>query len=347
VSNLGSVTGAIEQSSRVRFPGLSPRAYEHPVDRGALAVLRSVPGIGPILQAVAGAFTERGERLLQVASSVRVSPKAYPMIDRLRNEVAATLDLDPVPDIYVERSSQAWAATYGIDQPFIVFSTGMVELLDHDGMRFAIGHEMGHVMSGHALYSTILRRLLGLQRSLGWMPAGYLAMRAIIAALYEWQRKTELSCDRAGLLASQDPQAALRVHVALAGGMDVSEIDTSAFLAQAKEYEEVEDIRDSVLKLLHTETRSHPLVVVRAAELQRWAASEEYRSILTGEYPRREDDRPSSNFTEDIKSAARSYKESMASSTDPLIKVINEVGETVLGTAGRVWNKFAPNGSAE
>ncbi|GLZ31244.1 Zn-dependent protease [Lentzea sp. NBRC 105346] len=331
----------------MRFPGLSPRAYEHPADRGALAVLRAVPGIGPILQAVAGAFTERGERLLQVASSIRVGPKQYPNINRLRLEVAATLDIEPVPDVYIERAAEAYAGTYGIDQPFIVLSTGLVELLDYDGLRFVIGHEMGHAKSGHALYATILRRLLGLQQSLGWMPAGYLAMRAIIAALYEWQRKTELTCDRAGLLASQDPQAALRVHVALAGGMDVSEVDTGEFLAQAKEYQEVEDIRDSLLKLLHTERRSHPLAVVRAAELQKWAASEEYRSILTGEYPRREDDSPSSNFTEDIKSAAKSYKESMANSTDPLIKVINEVGEAVAGTAGKVWSKFAPNGAAE
>ncbi|WP_285747118.1 M48 family metallopeptidase [Lentzea sp. NBRC 105346] len=341
------MTGDIEQTSRVRFPGLSPRAYEHPADRGALAVLRAVPGIGPILQAVAGAFTERGERLLQVASSIRVGPKQYPNINRLRLEVAATLDIEPVPDVYIERAAEAYAGTYGIDQPFIVLSTGLVELLDYDGLRFVIGHEMGHAKSGHALYATILRRLLGLQQSLGWMPAGYLAMRAIIAALYEWQRKTELTCDRAGLLASQDPQAALRVHVALAGGMDVSEVDTGEFLAQAKEYQEVEDIRDSLLKLLHTERRSHPLAVVRAAELQKWAASEEYRSILTGEYPRREDDSPSSNFTEDIKSAAKSYKESMANSTDPLIKVINEVGEAVAGTAGKVWSKFAPNGAAE
>lgn len=347
MSNLDPVTGDIEQTSRVRFPGLSPRAYEHPADRGALAVLRAVPGIGPILQAVAGAFTERGERLLQVASSIRVGPKAFPSIDRLRNEVAATLDIVSVPDIYVERDAQAFAATYGIDQPFIVLSTGLVDLVDHETLRWVIGHEMGHVMSGHALYSTILRRLLGLQRSLGWLPAGYLAMRAIIAALYEWQRKTELSCDRAGLLACQDPQAALRGHIALAGGMDAKQIDTSEFLAQAKEYEEVEDVRDSLLKLLHTERRSHPLIVVRAAELQRWSASEEYRAILTGTYARREDDSPSSNFTEDIKSAARSYKESMANSTDPLIKVINEVGEAVAGTAGRVWSKFAPNGAAE
>lgn len=326
--------------------GISPRAYEHPADRGALAVLRAVPAVAPILKAVAGAFTERGERLLQVASSVRVGPKQYPQLDRIRNEVAATFDLDEVPELFVERSAQAYAYTYGIDKPFIVISTGAVDLLDNESLRFLIGHETGHVMSGHALYNTLLRRLIDLTTSFAWVPAGAIAMRAVIAALREWQRKTELSCDRAGLLACQDPQAALRTHLALAGDLG-GQVDIASFLAQAQEYEEVEDIRDSILKLLHTETRSHPLVVVRAAELQRWSASEEYREILTGTYPRREDDRPTSNLTDDVKSAARSYKESMGNSADPLIKTINDIGETVMGAAGRVWSKVSPNGPAE
>ena len=326
--------------------GISPRAYEHPADRGALAVLRAVPAVAPILKAVAGAFTERGERLLQVASSVRVGPKQYPQLDRIRNEVAATFDLDEVPELFVERSAQAYAYTYGIDKPFIVISTGSVDLLDNESLRFLIGHETGHVMSGHALYNTLLRRLIDLTTSFAWVPAGAIAMRAVIAALREWQRKTELSCDRAGLLACQDPQAALRTHLALAGDLG-GQVDIASFLAQAQEYEEVEDIRDSILKLLHTETRSHPQVVVRAAELQRWSASEEYREILTGTYPRREDDRPTSNLTDDVKSAARSYKESMSNSADPLIKTINDIGETVMGAAGRVWSKVSPNGPAE
>ncbi|PRY42599.1 M48 family metallopeptidase [Umezawaea tangerina] len=340
------MTEEIERSTaRVRFAGISPRAYEHPADRGALALLRAVPGIGPVLQAVAGAFTERGERLVYLASSIRVGPKQYPNLDRIRLDTAATLDIDPVPEVFVQRNPVPNASTLGIDKPFIVITTGLIELLDTEGLRFAIGHEMGHVLSGHALYQTILQRLMQLQYSLGWMPAGYWAIRAVIAALFEWYRKTELSCDRAGLLCVQDPAAALRVHVAMAGGMDGSQIDTAEFLKQAKEYEQVEDIRDSVLKLVKTWPLTHPLAVVRAAELQKWAASEEYRAILTGEYARREDDRPTSSFTDDIKSAAKSYKDTMSTSEDPLMKVFNEFGEVLAGTAGKVWSKFgnSPN----
>ncbi|MGI5505413.1 M48 family metallopeptidase [Lentzea sp. CA-135723] len=339
------MTGEVEQSSRVRFPGISPRAYEHPADRGALAVLRAVPAVAPIVKAVAAAFSERGERLVQVASSVKVGPKQFPDLHRLRNEVASTFDLEEVPDLFVRHSPEVNAYTLGIDKPFIVLNSALVDRFDREQLRFVLGHELGHAMSGHGLYNTILYRLLGLRHTLGWNVAGTLALRAVIAALYEWQRKTELSCDRAGLLAGQDPQAALRVHLAFAGDTG-DQVDIASFLEQAKEYEG-EDIRDSYLKLVDIERRSHPLVVVRAAELQRWGASEEYREILTGTYPRREDDRPTTNLTDDIKGAARSYKESMNNSADPLIKTINDIGESLVGAAGKLWSKVAPNGSAE
>ncbi|MFD5826787.1 M48 family metallopeptidase [Lentzea sp. NPDC060358] len=339
------MTGDIEQSSRVRFPGISPRAYEHPADRGALAVLRAVPAVAPIVKAVAGAFSERGERLVQIASSVRVGPKQYPDLHRLQNEIAAAFDLAEVPELFVRHSPVLNAGTRGIDKPFIVLNSALVERFDREQLRWVIGHEMGHAMSGHALYNTILERLIGLRGALGWNAAGALAVRGVIAALYEWQRKTELSGDRAGLLAGQDPRAALRVHLALAGDVG-DQVDIASFLEQAKEYEG-EDIRDSVLKLMDNEHRTHPLAVVRAAELQRWAASEEYRTILTGSYARREDDHPTNNLTDDIRGAARSYRDSMSNSADPLIKTINDIGETVMGAAGRMWSKVAPNGAAE
>jgi hypothetical protein len=117
-------------------------------------------------------------------------------------------------------------------------------------------------------------------------------------------------------------------------------VDIPSFLQQAREYESVEDIRDSLLKLKYVTDMSHPLAVVRAAQLQKWAASEDYRAILAGDYPRRDDDEPTSTWTEDVKSAARSYKESWSASTDPLAKVLGGVGEAVSGVADKVFSKF-------
>src|SRR5919204_465471 len=103
-------------------------------------------------------------------------------------------------------------------------------------------------------------------------------------------RAWEHPADRGGLLAGQDPAAALRAHMKLAGGGDLSEIDTAAFLDQAADYDRAGDLRDSLIKLRMVIGRTHPLPVARAAELRRWTDSGAYQRILGGDYPRREDD---------------------------------------------------------
>jgi Zn-dependent protease with chaperone function len=332
-------------STRVRFPGISPRAYEHPADRAAMATLRAVPGVSAVLKAVAGMWNERAERLFTLASAIRVGEKQYPKLNQLRVDAAETLDLDTVPDLFVARHPIANGYAIGIDKPFIVLTTGIVDSLDHESLRVVVGHETGHILSGHNVLRTLLMRLLRLQATVQWVPIGAIGLRAVIAALMEWFRKAELTGDRAGLLCSQDPAAALRQHVYMAGGTSMSDIDIPEFMAQAREYEEVDDIRDSILKLMTVEGMSHPFAVVRAAQLQRWAASEEYRAIRAGDYQRRDDDQPSSNLMDDLKAAGRSYKESWSGSTDPLAKVLTDVGEAVSGAAGKVFDKFGGRGN--
>jgi Zn-dependent protease with chaperone function len=336
-----------QTAPRVQFPGISPRAYEHPADRGAMATLRTVPGVGNVLKTLNALFNERAERLMAVASHVRVGPAQYPTIDRLRLESAEILDLPKTPKLYVARDPRAIAQTRGIDEPFIVLSTGLVEALDTEALRFVIGHEMGHVLSGHAVLLTLLDRLLRLQRSVAWVPLGVIGLRAVIAALHEWQRKSELSCDRAGLLAGQDPQAALRAHLYLAGATDLSQIDIPSFLEQSREYEEIDDIRDSIIKLLAVENQPHPFAVVRASQLQRWAASDEYRAILTGDYQRRDGDDEANPLNEDIQGAAKSYKDSWNNSTDPLVKVVSDVGGAISDVADKVFSGFRRSGQQD
>src|SRR5204863_4973955 len=151
-------------------------------------------------------------------------------------------------NLFVTRHPVANAFTIGIDEPFIVITTGLLEAMDTESVRYTIGHEMGHVLSGHAVLKTLLNRLLRLQMTVSWVPIGALGLRAVIAALLEWYRKAELTGDRAGLLCGQDPAAALRLHLYLAGGSGPGEIDISSFLEQAKEYEQVDDVRDSILQ---------------------------------------------------------------------------------------------------
>jgi hypothetical protein len=196
-----------------------------------------------------------------------------------------------------------------------------------------LGHELGHVRSGHAVYKTIMMILTRWAASLSWLPVGAIALRAIIAAMFEWWRKAELSADRAGLLAGQDPGASLRLLMKLAGGGDLSQIDTAAFLEQAAEYEGGGDLRDSIHKLGMTAWSTHPVPVARASELRKWIDSGEYGRILGGDYPRRDGD-GNASVTDDVKAAANSYRETFNTSQDPLVGLLRKLGDGAADLAG-------------
>jgi Zn-dependent protease with chaperone function len=337
---------------RVVLTGIGPRAWEHPADRGALTALRELRGFDEIVKALNGLWNERGWRLQFLGSAMRVDHRQYPRLHRLMAEAAASLDIAELPELYVQLDRNLNAMCVGMAKPFIVVNSGALELLDDEELRCLLGHELGHLISGHAVYKTISVILHGMVIRLSWLPVGALILRGVEVALQEWWRKAELSADRAGLLACQDPAAAQRLAMKLAGGGNLTEVDTTAFLEQAAEYDRAGDLRDSVLKLLLVMGRSHPLPVARAAELRRWIDSGEYARVLSGRYPRR-DDEPGP-VSEDVREAARSYRESFARSQDPLVSLLRQVGngasgvgEWVSAGAGRVRGWMRPPAGPE
>lgn len=254
---------------RSRFPGISSRAYEHPADRSALVALRALKGFDAVLRRLSGMFQERSLRLMFLASSVRVGEQQFRAIHDLTRDAAYSLDLTDIPEVYVTQNPGVNAMTLGVDHPFIVLTTTLVDIMDDEELRFVVGHEVGHVHSGHAVYRTMLFHLARLAARAVWVPLGYVGLRAIVTALEEWQRKAELSGDRAGLLVGQDPDAALRAAMKSAGGSHLREMSTEAFLDQAREYDEAGDVRDGVAKLLNLQGQTHPFAALRAAELDR------------------------------------------------------------------------------
>src|SRR6202012_1218450 len=163
-------------------------------------------------------FNERALRLQFLASGVRVSERQFPQINDMVRDGAYILDLPEIPDVFVIQTPIVNAMALGTDKPFIVLNTGLVDLLDPEELRTVVGHELGHILSGHAVYRTMLFALIQLAARIAWMTLGYIGLRGVIWALGRWYRKAELSCDRGGLLASQDPAAARRVVMQAAGG---------------------------------------------------------------------------------------------------------------------------------
>jgi Zn-dependent protease with chaperone function len=332
---------------RVRFPGISSRAYEHPADRSALVALRRLSGFDTALKVLAGAFRERSMRLVYLASAVRVGPTQFAEVHAMVQDAGKILDLYELPEVFVVQDPTINAFTLGIDRPWLVVTTGALEMFDDAELRFVLGHECGHVLSGHAVYRTMLHQLMSLAARVAWVPVGGWGLRAVVFALEEWQRAAEFSGDRAGLLVGQDVDAALRAHMKTAGGSRLRDMDAAAFLAQGEDYANTTQARDSIAKILNLMGRSHPFAVQRAGELRDWVVSGDYNRILGGEYPSRVDDGDAS-MREEVAATLRSYRAKADGSSDPLLKLLRDVSggmtDVASDVADRLRGRFGRSG---
>ncbi len=340
----GGPGDGLPSRGRKRFPGISSRAYEHPADRSALVTLRKLTGFDAVFKALSSLLPERSMRLMFLSDSVRVSELQFPHLNAMVRDACYILDLEKVPPMYVTQDPQPNAMCIGLDEPVVVVTTGLVELLDEEEMRAVVGHEVGHALSGHSVYRTVLLFLTNFAVKVAWIPLGTVAITAIVTALREWFRKSELSADRAGLLVGQDVRASMRGLMKLAGGNHLHEMNVDEFLKQADEYEAGGDLRDSVLKILNVLPRSHPFTTVRAAELKRWSEGRDFQRIMDGHYPRREDDKDAS-VREAIRDSAGHYSEQVKTSKDPLMGLIRDISSGAGDIGGKLRDRFTGNGT--
>lgn len=303
-------TDWIPATSRTRFPQISARSWEHPADRAALAMLRKVPGFDAVLRKLMGLLPERVLRSLYLSNAVRVTPIQVPRLYKIHREACYILDLDPVPELYVAHSPFLNAGAAGSENPFITLNSATVEALNDDEILSVLGHECGHILSGHVLYKTMLRILIAMSLSLIPIPAGYLVIRGIITALLEWDRKSELSADRAALITVQAPRVVAGSLMRLAAPIDPGQLDLDEYLAQAKSTTDDASLWDKVINFLNLIGRQHPFLTSRAVEVIEWSESEAYKKILAGEFLNRAEDNKD-DVKETIQEAAKSYGDSL------------------------------------
>ncbi len=278
-----------EPRVRSRFPELDPIALQHPYDRAALGALQRIPGLDILIRKFLELFPERVAYIQNVAQTVRVTPTQCPQLYTSLQEACEILDVAQ-PELYVAQHPVPNAYTSGHEHPYIVVTTGLIDLMTQDEILAVIAHELGHIKSGHVLYKTMARCISLLLVIVGEMTLGVgrIILRSIEASLLEWDRKSEFTADRAAALVVQDSQVMLSLMMKLAGGtlFQRDQMDAQEFLKQADLYEEVDArLLDRMYKLLMVSAVSHPLIIVRARESVNWYESAEYKDIVEGRYP--------------------------------------------------------------
>ncbi|QLE54434.1 M48 family metallopeptidase [Nostoc sp. TCL26-01] len=262
--------------------GLKADSFRHPLDLEATTSLKQIPGLDMIVRNLLGPMAEQVFYVENIASSILVGERQLPDLHKLLLEASKILDIEP-PQLYVRQHPAPNAYTFAMrgKQPFVVLHTSLIDILTPAEIQAVIAHELGHLKCDHSVYLTPVNLLV---LAAAVVPnVGTFVAQAIQTQLLEWVRCAEFTCDRAALLATQDPKVVMSVLMKLAGGSPTlaPQLNLDAFIAQARAYDDISNTEiGETLKAARTAQLTHPVPVLRAREIDRWASSQEYQSLL-------------------------------------------------------------------
>ncbi|WP_414622874.1 M48 family metallopeptidase [Calothrix sp. CCY 0018] len=262
--------------------GLKADNFRHPLDKEATTTLKQIPGLDMMVRNLLGPLAEQVFYVENIASSVLVSDKQLPALNELLLEACKILDIEP-PQLYIKQHPAPNAYTFAMrgKQPFVVLHTSLIDMLTPEETQAVIAHELGHLKCDHSVYLTPVNILILAATALP--NVGAVLAQAIQAQLLEWVRCAEFTCDRAALLATQDPKVVMSVLMKLAGGSPTiaPQLNLDAFIEQARAYDDIsKNELGEMVKTARTAQLTHPVPVLRAREIDRWASSRDYEKLL-------------------------------------------------------------------
>ncbi|MCW6038682.1 M48 family metallopeptidase [Spirulina subsalsa FACHB-351] len=268
--------------SKTHLIGLKADQFRHPLDQEATQALKQLPGLDLLVRNLLGSLAEQVLYLNNIASSVLVGENQLPHLYHLLQDACRVLDVEP-PQLYVQQNPVPNAYTFAMrgKQPFIVLHTSLIEMLTPEEIQAVIAHELGHLKCEHGVYLTLANLLV---LASGLLPTwGTVVAQSLQERMLAWLRCAEFSCDRAALLATQNPRVVMSVLMKLAGGSPslAPQLNLDAFIAQAKAYDAISESElGQLLKAAQTAQLTHPVPVLRAREIDRWASSQNYQGLL-------------------------------------------------------------------
>lgn len=264
---------------RPLFPGyqLDRTVFLWAQDGQAMSKLQGLPALHSVVRAVSDKV---GRPWIESTfNGIRLGPKQLPDVWNQAVLAARILGLPRMPDVYIA-GDQMWTTyTYGTEtNSFIVLGTSHLINFANDELLFVLAREMGHCRAGHALWKTVTRFIAGdVSVHSGLLSDGLLnAMHptrliqgALDLPLMAWSRQSEITADRAGLLAVGDEALARRVLLAWS-------VRSARLLQQVniEEWLKQEDASDDQMTRFSEMTTSSSMYTTRRLRLLGQAARE-------------------------------------------------------------------------
>jgi len=275
---------------RKKLVMLHPSEYEHPWDKKYLDIIKKQKGFDKLTNEFYKHSLERVLRIQYTGSYLKVTEKHFPDVLETLKEACEIINLNPIPELYIERGWGIRGSAVGTEKPMIIISRRAVDWLEKEELLGLLAHNAGHIKSTHMLYHDMAKVIPVMSDlvSLSTLGIGKAIVVGLEAGLLYWYRMSELTADRAGLLACQDFETYINYLMKYAGSpkrhfdkKHDDQIDFDEFIRQAREFEALDyDSLNKVAKTLTVLFKTHPWTVFRASELLKWIESGEYQKIV-------------------------------------------------------------------
>jgi Zn-dependent protease with chaperone function len=262
--------------------GLDPRDFEHPSMQRMNQLLRG----SVVLRKSAESLSRKiGKPWYESTfNSILATEKQYPRVHEIGLIAAQRLGAKQLPSVYVELDRGYQSATYGSEHDaFVNVGSFLPRFLNDQELLFILGHEIGHLVSQHALWTTVSMFLVGQQRT-NLMAEGVMGFisnplklveSGVESVVTNWMRVADFTADRAALLAVGSFDVAKRAIflLHLRSRRELDEMDIDEWVRQ------VEAQDQTMSKLSQMMTSATPYLGSRLVELRNFARSPQYESL--------------------------------------------------------------------
>lgn len=264
--------------------GLTPEMYCHPLEMKALENLRKTKGLQMLVNKFHEIGIEQNMQLQYRSNCIRVTEQSFSHLKYLLDKARDILQVNQKVHLYIQRSEQIGGLSIGVEKPMIILSSLAVDRLTHQELLFVLGREVAHLAHHHTLYKEIGLIFPDLMEAFSVVTLGIssLVSAGLRYALYQWDRMSELTADRGGLLACQDANAAILFFAKLAGWPESqwNSINISEFKRQVDAFEA--GPQKTFDKLISYMLGRNTWAVTRCNELCNWSTEGNYQRICDG-----------------------------------------------------------------
>ena len=180
-----------------------------------------------VVMAVRSHITANGGSLFESKSyregnCFKIEKSTLPDLYRICQEVISALDFKEPVDFYLSGDSDinahAWEADIEGETNLIEINSGLFNLMTEDELKFAIGHEIGHLINHDMLVRTNTQFVYPDNDTI----PSYIATRLTL-----YDHIAELGADRYGYLANHNLEACVSALYKLASGIDLQKMKVS------------------------------------------------------------------------------------------------------------------------